>query len=91
VKYRYEKCLLCDDEVGDDTATLYTEDGPQQVHRVCMLREVMGGIGHCIAHEYWCVQKDDPDGGLTRYQSARLVDAYYHVVGMPDPVVVPDE
>jgi len=53
------------------------------VHRECHLREVMGGIGHCIAHDYWCLEKHDPDAGLTTRQSSLLVWTYYHVVGMP--------
>ena len=84
-------CPVCGEEVTDkDTYTLYTPDGPEQAHRVCMLREVTGGIGHCIAHEYWCSQHSDPDAGLTKYQSARLVDAYIHIVGMPPPIVPPE-
>jgi hypothetical protein len=42
----------------------------------------MGGIGHLIAHDYWCGgERSDPDAGLTYYQSAQLVDAYVQVVG----------
>jgi hypothetical protein len=89
-------CPLCDEPVGSDRgeqATLYTEDGPRQTHRVCMLREVMGGIGHLIAHDYWCTERGDPDGGLTRYQSARLADTYFRVVGNPGVpgIIVVDE
>jgi hypothetical protein len=51
-----------------------------------MLREVMGGIGHHIAHEYWCTQHHDPDAGLTRRQSSLLVDAYLNVVGIDNAV-----
>lgn len=52
------------------------------VHRTCQLREVTGGIGHLIAHEYWCLQKHDPDAGLTMRQSGLLVDAYVSIVGV---------
>jgi len=81
-------CPMCNEEIapGDvernRPTTLYTEDGPRATHRECMLREVMGGIGHLIAHEYWCTQRHDPDGGLTRRQSSLLVDAYVHVMGV---------
>ncbi len=55
------------------------------VHRQCQLREALGGIGHCIAHDYWCLQMHDPDAGLTYHQSAKLVWTYYNVVGIPPP------
>jgi len=77
-------CPLCEEEVTGDWATLYTEEGARQAHRVCMLREVLGGIGHLIAHEYWCA-KGDPDAGLTPYQSAQLAEAYFLVVGEVKP------
>lgn len=55
-------------------------------HRECGLREVMGGIGHLIAHEYWCTQKHDPDAGLSYRHSALLTDAYVHIVGIKSAV-----
>ena len=78
-----ELCPLCDEPVGDDVgpAPLYTQEGPRAVHHQCMLREVMGGIGHLVAHEWWCEQKHDPDAGLTRRQSSLLVEAWVHVMG----------
>ena len=76
-------CPLCDEPVRDlDVQTLHTEEGARNAHRICMLREVIGGIGHLIAHDYWCLQKHDPDGGLTRYQSAQLTEAYVRAVGI---------
>lgn len=54
----------------------------ERFHRECQLREVSGGIGHHIAHPYWCLQMHDPDGGLTRRQSALLVDEYIALVGV---------
>lgn len=68
---------------------IYTPEGPKKVHRSCMLREVLGGIGHLIAHEYWCEQKHDPDAGLTRRQSALLVRHFYSIVGIPDETPEP--
>jgi len=41
----------------------------------------IGGIGHLIAHNYWCVQKGDPDAGLTYYQSAKLAAEYINMIG----------
>lgn len=64
-----EPLLLRDDEV---------------MHRECSLRNVMGGIGHLIAHDHWCVQRNDPDAGLTYHQSALLVDAFVAVVGVDE-------
>jgi hypothetical protein len=43
----------------------------------------MGGIGHLIAHAYWCFERGDPDAGLTYRQSALLVDTYVTAVGVP--------
>jgi len=65
----------------EDSTTLGTPEGPRWAHRICMLREVAGGIGHHIAHEYWCEEMGDPDAGLTRYQSAQMVDLYIRLVG----------
>lgn len=78
-------CVMCGEEgFYHDLAPapVFTEGGPKPAHRTCMLREVIGGIGHLIAHEYWCVQKHDPDAGLTRRQSALLVAEYVRVVGV---------
>ena len=76
------ECPLCGKLVVRDTRQLQTPEGPRLAHRVCMLRDAMGGIGHLIAHDYWCTERNDPDAGLTRYQSAQLVDAYITVVGI---------
>jgi hypothetical protein len=67
-------CLWCDEPLDDDVApgVVYTPEGPRHQHVECALREVMGGIGHLIAHEYWCIERHDPDAGLTRRQSALL-------------------
>lgn len=72
-------CMLCDEPVKphEDRA-----EANMVAHRECMLREVAGGIGHHIAHEYWCLGKHDPDAGLTRRQSSLLVDLYIHLVGV---------
>ena len=79
-------CPFCDEELdGSDTAEwpISTSEGPQQAHQQCLLRSGLGGIGHLIAHDHWCTIKGDPDAGLTYRQSARLVDAWVRVVGMP--------
>jgi hypothetical protein len=77
-----EICLYCEERIGkwDPTVPVGTEEGRRLTHRECSLREVTGGIGHLIAHEYWC-RKGDPDAGLTRHQSSLLVLRWFEVVG----------
>jgi hypothetical protein len=77
--------ITFDDEPAAMLGVMDADGAARQgfVHRQCSLREVMGGIGHLIAHDYWCLQKHDPDGGLTTRQSSLLVWEYYRVVGMP--------
>jgi hypothetical protein len=81
-----DRCPLCgernDPDYDEDTQPIYIESGPVQAHRICLLRDVLGGIGHLVAHEYWCTQRHDPDAGLTYYQSARLVQAWVNTVGV---------
>jgi hypothetical protein len=62
--------------------------GPRMAaaHHECQLREVIGGIGHLIAHEYWCLEKHDPDGGLTFRQSALLTWEYVKLIGVDQTV-----
>jgi len=72
----YRTCILCNEIVMEPVSEV------QPTHRSCSLRNVMGGIGHLMAHEYWCVQQGDADAGLTYRQSARMVDAYVQIVGI---------
>lgn len=76
--YNGESCLLCGRpvHVGEQTPSPIYDGATGEArfpHRACMLREVLGGIGHVLAHELWCDQRGDPDAGLERWQSARLV------------------
>lgn len=77
-------CILC----GEDAAhqnfvrVIGTPEGPRWEHDDCGLREVMGGIGHLIAHDYWCKQRHDPNAGLTPRQSALMVRAFVEVMGV---------
>ena len=78
-------CPMCEHPVaqGDiSPTTLWVDGKARDTHRSCMLRETIGGIGHLIAHDYWCSQYGDPDAGLSRRQSALLVDAYVALVGI---------
>ena len=80
--------------MGSDTCPLCApEDYPTGVlissrehHPECGLRMALGGIGHLIAHEYWCSQRRDPDAGLTYRQSALLVRAWVDVMGVEETV-----
>ena len=82
-------CVLCDDPIAEtDSGTLIAARdpetgvwGPGPVHRECSLREVLGGAGHLAAAPHSpgiC----DPDGGLTRYQSALLVQRWVDRMGV---------
>lgn len=67
-------CPLCDELV------LPTDDSHpvsgMPAHRECLLRNVMGGIGHLENHNYWCNEMHDPDGGRTYRQSGLEVDQW---------------
>jgi len=81
-------CPMCDEEIEDgepfDPMGFNTEQhkGVKMVHRDCLLRSVMGGIGHHEDHFYWCLQMHDPDGGRTYRQSAREVAEMVRKVGI---------
>jgi hypothetical protein len=63
-------CQLCDEPLlpGETLAPFIMPS-----HRECGLRNVLGGIGHLMDHEYYCLELHDPDGGFTYRESARLV------------------
>ena len=80
-------CVLCREDLNDrgpiaDTVPIGTEDGPRQAHRECMLREVLGGIGHLTDHAFWCTKMHDPDGGMSRRESAIGVDHWVREHGI---------
>lgn len=76
-------CVLCDEDIGPYDA--WVPLNPQQIaHHCCSLREVVGGIGHQIAHSWWCLIAHDPDAGFTRHQSAQLVVAMVDVLGIEE-------
>lgn len=76
-------CVFCDEGIGDYDAWVPL-NAAQYAHHECSLRSVVGGIGHQIAHDYWCIQQRDPDGGLTYRQSARMVLALVDVIGIDE-------
>ena len=70
-------------QAGEDAE--FMNNGLFWAHRECLLRNVMGGIGHLEDHNYWCNEKHDPDGGRTYRQSALEVDQWVHRRGVtPD-------
>lgn len=76
-------CPLCQEPVERFEAWSPI-NGAQPAHQECLLREVTGGIGHHIAHGWWCVQQHDPDAGLTFRQSARMVGALVDILGVEE-------
>lgn len=73
-------CVLCDEAINFLSDAWTPLNAAQYAHHECGLREVMGGIGHLIAHEYWCPR--DTDAGLTRRQSAQMVAALVDILGV---------
>lgn len=65
-------CTLCNEPFDGDPDRRPL--GASWAHRVCLLRVVMGGIGHFLDHDYWCVEQNDCDAGLTFHDSAIAVD-----------------
>jgi hypothetical protein len=77
-------CLWCEEPLhGNVSSTpIHTEEGRREVHIECALRQVIGGIGHLVAHEYWCVLQHDPDAGLSYRQSALLTHRFVELLGV---------
>jgi hypothetical protein len=81
---QYGQCLACDEPIflgPVEPVPTGTLTGPRWTHRECALREVVGGIGHQIAHDYWCTRYHDPDAGLTYRQSALMVWELIRLLG----------
>jgi hypothetical protein len=76
------QCLLCEQTM------LAQEDLRQMAngtaHRECLLRSVLGGIGHLEDHQHWCIEVGDPDGGRTYRQSAIEVEKWVHDHGLEE-------
>lgn len=74
-----EPCVLCTELIGagDQGSFMFTPEGVLgPVHRECSLRSVLGGWGHHADHALWCLERHDPDGGLTYRKSALAVWAH---------------
>jgi hypothetical protein len=77
-------CVFCDEPITKYDAWLPLNPA-QYAHHECSLRSALGGIGHQIAHDYWCQEPQrDPDAGLTYRQSAKLVSAMVDVLGIEE-------
>jgi hypothetical protein len=64
-------CPLCNDD-----------DSSEPMHRECLLRSALGGIGHLLDHRHWCLLNNDTDAGLGRRDSARCVEALVRRYGV---------
>lgn len=61
-------CKLCKTPMGSEESV----NSQEPMHWECVLRAVMGGIGHLLDHEHFCLSKNDPDAGLDYRTSAAL-------------------
>ena len=78
-------CVYCDEAILPHDAWTPL-NAAQYGHYECGLREVMGGIGHHLGHEYWCKQQHDTDAGLTHRQSAKMVVALIDLLGIDEEI-----
>ncbi len=65
------KCLLCELELELGDTVEQITNGP--AHAECLLRGVIGGIGHLVDHQRFCIREQDPDAGLSYRESSLLV------------------
>ncbi len=74
-----EECILCETSIqeGQQGSFMGSEKGLVPAHKECSMRSVLGGIGHQLDHEHWCLEKGDPDMGLSYRESALQVWDYY--------------
>ena len=73
-------CPLCWEQIGEGEELalggIWVEGNYRRAHRECALRNVLGGIGHLRDHALWCIERKDPDAGLSFRESAKLVDGW---------------
>jgi hypothetical protein len=78
-------CILCGEPMdGEESASVL-----QPMHRICALRNVIGGIGHLLDHDHFCTGKRDPDAGLDYRTSALLVEVWIQRKGVEAAVSTP--
>lgn len=70
-------CMFCGEFFKEGDQGLYGTDGNDVFtprHRECGFRSAIGGIGHCVNHQYYCSPDvDDPDAGFSYRESALFV------------------
>lgn len=71
-----DTCFLCEEPINPGEHTQPLNAGLHMAHRECLLRNMLGGIGHLENHNYWCNQVGDPDGGRTYRQSGIECDQW---------------
>jgi hypothetical protein len=73
-------CQLCGESI--EWLDKLVPAWPLIAHQECGLREVLGGIGHLLDHEHFCLTLHDPDAGLTYRESAKLVWSWVQIKGV---------
>jgi hypothetical protein len=73
-----EHCVLCGELLLADNRPC----GGGRADRICLLRSAVGGIGHLIDHDYWCLQRGDPDAGQGYRASALAVQLWIDQHGL---------
>lgn len=76
------QCPLCEQVIRPDEDV--REVSGNHAHQECLLRSVLGGIGHLEDHYHWCVEVGDPDGGRTYRQSAIEVEKWVQEHGIEE-------
>jgi hypothetical protein len=71
----YEPCAFCSEEPPAGPFS------PLEQHTECALRAIVGGIGHLLNHNHWCLTVGDPDGGYPYRESAILVAGWVNDQG----------
>lgn len=86
----YAECPLCGTEVefgqlANPLGVVLSDGrvGTKMAHQECVLRSVVGGIGHILDHEFWCLTIGDTDMELGYRESALRVAAWVNEHGAP--------
>jgi hypothetical protein len=72
-------CLYCDEAIveGDEGQMVFSFDGAKPVHRECLVRQVVGSIGHQLKRcSCYGGNEEDPPG-MTRRQAAIAACKYF--------------
>lgn len=84
-----EDCEVCHQPIraGDQGALVWAMVDPLAPvrlphHRECVLRVMVGGIGHIVDCEFWCQLHQDGDAGLSLRSSAVKVWEHFVAEGL---------